>query len=463
MPLAAQLAERATGIRWRDLPDGAAQTACTGFADYGACLFLGLAEPVNTGLRKVFGPVGGGASLYFSHDLCDPAVAAMLNSAAAHASNIDDNALKGSHVSSVLAPAILAEAERIGASGRACVTAYVAGYETWASLVAVEADSYNAAGWHQTTALAPLAVAAAVANLTGMTAADTAQAIGIAASMTGGLVANFNGFVKPMQVGRAARAGIEAAALARNGFISSPLVLEGTGGLFAALSPKQNWSLDRIGSGEWQICAQGLNLKQYPNAATNHRALDGMAELIATHDIRPADVARIVVPITRHQHEVIRSRLPDPPARAPLLMIEPALAALLFGRRLAARDLLPEAIDRPDRAALAARVAIEVIDAPDEDRAPNLGYRSDLQVTLTTGETLVATPSPVALGHFTAPFTRAQLNAKFTGAAIGAGLSNGAGALFEALADLATLDSVAALPRYDAHYRNDERTDGTRC
>lgn len=59
--------------------------------------------------------------------------ASLVNGTAAHALDFDDVQFNA-HPSTVLVPAILAEAERGGASGLQACKAYVLGYEVWGEL-----------------------------------------------------------------------------------------------------------------------------------------------------------------------------------------------------------------------------------------------------------------------------------------------------------------------------------------
>src|SRR6202035_864533 len=107
----------------------------------------------------------------------------------------DDVSLDG-HPSAVLVPAILAQGEASGSSGAEMLTAYIAGYEVWAELLAREPTPLHRKGWHPTAVLGPVAAAAACAKLRGLDAAATATAMAIAASMAAGLVANFGTMTK---------------------------------------------------------------------------------------------------------------------------------------------------------------------------------------------------------------------------------------------------------------------------
>jgi 2-methylcitrate dehydratase PrpD len=76
------------------------------------------------------------------------------------------------------------------------LTAYIAGYEVWAELLAREPTPLHRKGWHPTTVLGTIAAAAACAKLCGLDATKTSTAMAIAASMASGLVANFGTMTK---------------------------------------------------------------------------------------------------------------------------------------------------------------------------------------------------------------------------------------------------------------------------
>src|SRR6185369_11836216 len=105
-------------------------------------------EPA-TILRRTLEAAPGASRVFFNQGTAHAPDAALLNATAAHALDFDDAAQKG-HISAVLVPAILAEAEVIRASGRAMATAYAAGYETWAELFRRERDLHHNHSWHPT-------------------------------------------------------------------------------------------------------------------------------------------------------------------------------------------------------------------------------------------------------------------------------------------------------------------------
>src|ERR1700730_13855461 len=135
MTLTQDLGYFAAGVSFEKLPPGAAEVARTGFIDCIATMIAGAGDPAPQLLRKALQQPGGEATLYFSGEKGPAPEAAWINGTpgpAARALDYADVASLRGHPSTVLVPAILAEGETLGASGRDMLAAYVAGYETWA-------------------------------------------------------------------------------------------------------------------------------------------------------------------------------------------------------------------------------------------------------------------------------------------------------------------------------------------
>src|ERR1051326_455691 len=236
-PLTRSLGSFAASLKYEMLPAQAIEAVRLGFPDCVAVMMAGVREPV---LRIVSSTMvrtdpKGEARICLGRERASAIDAALCNGVAGHALDYDDVALAG-HPSTVLVPAILAEAEATGADGRAAITAYVAGYETWARLVERDPDPYHRKGWHPTAVAGPVAAAAAIANLRRLDADKATMAIAVGASLSAGLVANFGTMTKPFHAGRAAASGVTAARLAQNGMTGSPDAIEHPLGLLAALS-----------------------------------------------------------------------------------------------------------------------------------------------------------------------------------------------------------------------------------
>src|SRR6266496_2130702 len=237
MPLAKELGRVVAGLTFERLPKEAVEIARTGFIDTIATMIAGAHDPAPQLLRKGLSPAPGSASLYFSGESCASPEAAWINGTAGHALDYDDVGCRG-HVSTVLVPAILAEAETLGLGGKEMFAAYVAGYETWAELSRRDPGHHHAKGWHPTGIFGAIGAGAACANLRRLAADQAAMALALSASQAGGIMANFGTMTKPFHAGRAAHAGLVSARLAELGFTAATDALEHGQGFLSAVSPE---------------------------------------------------------------------------------------------------------------------------------------------------------------------------------------------------------------------------------
>jgi len=153
-----------------------------------------------------------------STERSSPALAALVNGTAAHALDYDDvNWAMQGHPSAPLLPALLASAQIQGSSGAELVLAYVAGFEVEARVGEGLARSHYARGWHPTATAGLFGAAAGSGRLLGLSETQLRAAFGTACSRAAGTRMNFGTDTKPLQVGLAARAGVECAQLAGSG------------------------------------------------------------------------------------------------------------------------------------------------------------------------------------------------------------------------------------------------------
>jgi 2-methylcitrate dehydratase PrpD len=411
------------------LPAQAIATARRGIADCVGVMFAGRDEPVVRIARASIGAAGdagpdasAGASadaaaarvpLLGDRGRADALDAAFVNATAAHALDYDDTGLDG-HPSVVLAPVVLAQGLACGADGPRTIAAYVAGYEAWAELVGRDADKYHGKGWHPTSVLGTVAAAAAGASLARLDAARTAHALGLAASMAAGVIANFGSMTKPLQVGFAARNGLTAVRLAAMGATSAPDALEHPRGLLAALSPAGRVRLDGPlrAADPWQIVAQGLNIKRYPVCYGAHRAIDAALSIRAALLPEPAAaIASIDVEIGRLQAAMLRSARPATVLDAKFSAEFAVSAALVHGGVGLAQVTEPVLAD-PAVRALIERVQVRPIVEQDADE-PIFAPADRVVVHLRDGRHIASAPVRHALGHAQRPIDDDALRAKF--------------------------------------------------
>src|SRR5580704_19501924 len=169
------------------------------------------------------GAGGGGCG----HRRAPPLIATLINGTAAHALDFDDvsNSL-GGHPSAPIVPALFALADQGDCTGQAFIAAYVAGFETETRIARGVHFHHYEKGWHPTATLGVFGATAACCHLMRLTAAQTAQALAIAASFASGIKANFGTMTKPLHVGHTTRNGLFATLLAQGGFTANNAAME---------------------------------------------------------------------------------------------------------------------------------------------------------------------------------------------------------------------------------------------
>ncbi len=161
--------------------------------------------------------------------------AALVNGMAAHFHDFDDDdpALSVGHPTVPIFAALSAVAHEVPVTIDQAMAAYVAGVETTMRLGRVVNPGHYDAGFHATATLGIFGATAASARLVGLDDTAVEHALGLAASLSSGLKANFGSDGKPLQVGAAASNAILATRLAAAGIRAAPGALFGRSGFCA--------------------------------------------------------------------------------------------------------------------------------------------------------------------------------------------------------------------------------------
>ncbi|MGH6988830.1 MAG: MmgE/PrpD family protein [Stellaceae bacterium] len=439
--VAAFLAE----LRPGQIPEGAAEIVRVGFVDCIAVMIAGWEESVSRVVRGTLALTcddAGGSP--FTSIANAPTDLALAYGTAAHALDYDDTALAG-HPSAVLVPAVLAEASATGADGGEMIAAYVAGYEVWAELVARDQDPHHQKGWHPSAVFGPIAAASASAVLRHSSVTEARHAIGIAASMAAGIVGNFGSMMKPFQLGRAARAGLEATRLAAAGLTASRDALEHEAGFLQAISPRGR--VDRTSPAtlglDWKILRHGLNVKLYPVCYAMHRSLDAMEDLCAEHRFAPGDIAAIEVELGDTQAGILRNHSPTTPLEAKF-SIEFGLSAIVVSGCLGMAQLTDGFIKRSDVRDVMARVGVRPLTEKHPDEPQHSPY-DRVSVRLLDGRVYTSPRVVYPVGHFRRPVASERLWRKFEECTVSRIGQADARALFDRLSRLDEAQSCSAL------------------
>jgi 2-methylcitrate dehydratase PrpD len=414
MALTQNLGRFVSDLSFERLPKDAVEVARTGFIDCIATMIAGAPDPAPQLLRQALHPTGGEATLYFTGERSPAPEAAWINGTAGHALDYDDVASLRGHPSTVLVPAIIAEGEALGASGRAMLAAYVAGYETWAELAWRDPGHHHRKGWHPTGIFGPIGAAAACALLRGLDADGATRALALAASQSSGTMANFGTMTKPFHAGRSAHSGLMSARLAELGFTASPDALEHPQGFLSAVSPAG--AVDRetppkgLGS-DWWITKYRLGIKKYPACYCTHRALDAMLELLVRHPLDPGQIERITVSLSDTHALILRNHQPQTGLAAKFSM-EFAMAAAVIARRAGLAEYTDGFVRRPEVQELMRRVGVETNQNYDPE-VSGASVFDQVRVDLRGGGSIESEKVARAKGHADRPLSEDELFEKF--------------------------------------------------
>ena len=347
------LAEFVCRLSPGDIPAASRAMARHCMLDLVGAAVAGATTPAAGALRRLarhhYAP--GPATVWFAADCRVAAAAALANSAAAAALDIDDgHRLAGGHPGASIIPAVLATAEETGADGTAVLAAVVIGYEIAIRVAAARdfsrLDTLSTGRW------CAYGAAAAAAWLKGLSSADMVQAMAVAGVLSPGLSAA--GYSKVMGnhvkegIPWATRIGLEATAMAADGvngptdildhpdYYDAPRIVADLGRRFA---------IDRV------------YFKPYACCRWIHSALDALSDLMAEHRIMAGEIESIRVDTFARAMRL--NPYPDPDSlEAGQYSLPFCLAVLAVEGPGALLPMIAASLHQPATVALAHRVTL---------------------------------------------------------------------------------------------------------
>ena len=290
----------------------------------------------------------------------DPASAALFNASASHA--LDYDAISFAVSGFVGSPALFALAALADAgdySGSDVVTAYCLGWEGAAALGRALNPEHYAKGWHPTATLGTFAATMAASRLLRLDTDETVAALAVATSEASGVKTMIGNMANSWHVGKAARNGVNAALLARAGFVGHEAPLEWGQGFLALFSGPSGPRQDRLlaGLGErWDLADPGPVFKVHACCGLIHSGLDAVAGLRADEGLQLDDVQEVRVLVHEYVPRVMHVKEPTSGYAAKFCVPYCVAAALRDGRAglSAFEDVDPELVD------LGRRVRVDV-------------------------------------------------------------------------------------------------------
>ena len=362
----AAIAGFAGSVPTADIPRGVVERAKIHILD---SLGLALAGSVSGPARIVRDDIaaqgfgGPGSAVIGTAMSAPPRFAAFANATAIHADNFDDTTPQvraertgGIHASGAVLPVVLALGQSGGASGMEILKAYLSGVEVASRLNHAIAARHYGDGFHTTGTMNVFGAAVAAAVLTGLGRAETANALGIAASQASGVRRNFGTMAEILHPAQAAQAGITAVDLAARGLTAAGDALHGPVGYFAAAAGGYDATeiVGRLGK-PWVFENPGVWIKPHPNGALTHPGAGCLMALLTEHDVVPEQIDRISV---KTNDRVLKTLIHHDPADGmqAKFSMEFTLAIVALDRRAGLGEFTTQMLNRADVRAMMQRV-----------------------------------------------------------------------------------------------------------
>jgi 2-methylcitrate dehydratase PrpD len=367
-------------------------------------------------------------------------LATLVNGAASHALENDDIATFSSHPNSPLTAAALALGEKLGASGRDVVLAWLVGWEitaqTMKPVMGPRGNELINRGWFNQGFQETLGAAALAARLLHLVVTQTRMVLGHAASAMAGMMKNRGTDTKGFTAGSAAMHGVIGAELVARGFTANEDILDGELGVARLLGLEQG-DPEKIldGLGSWDMATRGSTIRLHACCGAAHWSMDAMQSIVRRRPTQPEEIDSIEVSINDFLTDMVPFHAPQTGLEGKY-SLEYDMAAIVLDGRAGIHQYSDAAVQRTEARALMQRVTT----VPVEGGA--LGSRVVLR--LRSGEELEET---VAQSHGTPadPLTADEILGKFhecAGTMIGEGQRN---EIIELCGRLEDLDDVREL------------------
>ncbi|MCC7352843.1 MAG: MmgE/PrpD family protein [Anaerolineae bacterium] len=204
------------------------------------------------------------------------------------------------HAPAIMVPASLAIAEREHQDGQSLLTALVLGVDLACRVSnAIDPTALYRRGFHPTAVAGGFGSAAAAASLLRLGVKQVRNMLGLVGTQASGLLAweqDDTENSRPFNPGIACRNGVTAALLAGLGFGGPPDIFEGKFHLFGAFSENGQGRLAELtgGLGE-KFAIMELAIKLYSCCAFLHPGLDGLLNIMDTHELTGDDIAEMTL------------------------------------------------------------------------------------------------------------------------------------------------------------------------
>ncbi len=409
-----RLAEWIVGARYDDLPEVSAIRVGERFIDSLGVQCAGMSVTTGQVIADWVRGQGGKAesAIVGGGFKTTAALATLVNATAGHALEFDDIATFSGHYANPLTAAALALGQKIGASGRDVVLAWMVGWEVirQTSIPCMDGPRNTLLwrGWFNQGFQPTLGVAALAAKLLGLNVTATRMALANAASAMGGVMKNRGSDTKSFTAGNAAMHGVIAAELAGRGFTGNPDILDGDDGAIRLMGLEVGDPQKvLVGLGEWDMAVRGSTLRLHASCGAGHWSQDALQAIVRRRPIRPEQIESIVAYLPAFLLDMMPYHQPQTGLEGKY-SLEYDLAAIALDGKAGHKQYTDEAVQRPEAQELMKRISYVGV----QPENGQVALESRVVVKLVGGEELSET---VNRSHGTPadPLSREEVLGKF--------------------------------------------------
>jgi 2-methylcitrate dehydratase PrpD len=366
-----RLAEFASQLRFEDVPAPVVQRAKDSITDTVATIVFGRSLPWSKIIASYARRMGDGGRSRILGDgdgTVTAPYAALANGALAHAFELDGatRPSAGVHPGATIFTAALALAQERGFGGQALLAAFIAGSEVTIRIGRATMHSNETRGFHAPGTTGPFGAAIACGHLLGFDPDRMTNALGIAGSLSGGLVefarSGTGAMVKRLHFGRAAESGLLAANLAIDGFTGPKTVLEGECGFLNVFCDEHDVTELTRGLGTTWLTSR-ISMKRYACHTACHTPVQAIVDMKAKGPFDSDHVQSIEIKVG--PKELRRHDIRDP--RDTMIgqySVPFSVALAIVGDARDPRTFRDADVENPKLRALMARIRLVPWDAP---------------------------------------------------------------------------------------------------
>ncbi len=345
--------------------------------------------------------------------------AALVNGTSGHADDYDDTQLSTSpnriyglltHPTIPVLAGALAVGEKVGSSGRELLEAFIAGCEVECKIAEAINPEHYRRGFHSTGTIGAFGACAASSKLLGLDEKQLRFALGITASISSGIRANFGTMTKPLHCGRAASNGIVASMLGAKNFTTDNNALDGRWGFMEVLGHGSDPEriLGKLGN-PYALIDPGASIKMYPCGSLGQPSMDALLQIVSEQNVHPEDVREIRLRAGPNILEPLRYTQPSDELQAKF-SLNFGLASILLRRRAGLREYTLEFLNSTEMQQTMKKV--KTIHDPEIARMGTDKMRSIVEVELKNGKVLNKI-ADTARGTPEKPLSKTDLYEKF--------------------------------------------------